>query len=277
MVLMPGCVCCGSCQFNPIGLTSSGYTAADRDSNMLLSEIHITVSTSPPGESGSAWATCSECAPATDPKTYRDVVGIRHAVPSSATYVLTKYAEGATFAGYIYDSEAFTVNALVYKQSYICASVSPGGQWTEMEIGFHRIGSRVFYIAYGNCFGPSCYPIPTQSFLASQARSPANYFSLIKNRTGQASSYTVVPSFYNATGVKVLDKPASSSDSASTITGPITEIPCTLHAPVAGGKPSGAPGYTTGPTTPSLYEFAVTAIECFYSGGLPSRSAFGDE
>jgi hypothetical protein len=244
---------------------------------MLLSEIHMTVSTSPPDESGSAWASCQECSPVTDPKTYKDVVGRRNAVPSSATYVLTKSFEGRTFAGYTYISEALWVNVLVYKQSYICATVSPGSQWTEMEITFYRIGTRVFYTAYGNCFGANCYQIPTQSLLASQGANSANQFALVKQRTGQASSYTVIPSFSNVAGVKVLDKPASSSDSASTVTGPVTEIPCTVNAPVDGGKPSSAPGYTTGPTTPSLYDFDVTAIDCFYSGGLPSRSAFVDE
>ena len=276
MVLFPGCACC--CSFKPIGLTSSGYDAADRDSNMLLSEIRVTVSTSPPGESGSAWNTCNECFPTTNPKTYRDVAGRRNAVPSSATYVLTKYVESRTYAAYSYLSEALWIDVLAYKQSYICATVSPGSQYTDMEISFYRIGSRVSYTAYGTCFSPGCYEIPTQLFLASLGSNPANSFGVIKKRTGQASSYTVAPpQRHNVVGVKVLDRPAAQFDPLSTVAGPITEIPCEVYAPVDGGKPPSADGYTIGPTNPSFYDFTVTAVECVYSGGLPSRSAFDDE
>jgi hypothetical protein len=81
----------------------------------------------------------------------------------------------------------------------------------------------------------------------------------------------------NVDGVTVLGLPASSSSSSGTYSGPITSIPSAMYHRVPFGYAPLLPGSQVGPTTASFYDFTITAIECFYSGGLPSRSAFADE
>lgn len=268
MVILPNCVCC--CPINPIGTTSES-------SSILLSEIHVTVSTSPPGESGAGGPNCgaSPALCSTNPNTHRAVFGIRNAVPSSGQYVLTKTVETISFATYAYSSESFEMQALVYKKSYICATWSPGSKWTEVELTISRAGSRVFF-TQGNCFGVQCFELPTQAFLASlEPKDPSNYFTVVKERVDATSSYRVVPSQFNVAGVTVLGRPATLFDPVSTVSGPQSVINCVANAPGHGITPSQY-NYTVGPMSSSLYAFDVTAIDCVYTGGLPNRSAFVD-
>jgi hypothetical protein len=276
MVLLPGCQCCNSCPFTPIGLTSSGYFAADRDTNILLTEIHLTLATNPPASvSGYGQGLCSTPCPG-DPPTYKRVGGQRLTSPSSGTYVLTKYVENAVFAGYTYQSESLRVIVIVYKQSYLCANVSPASQWNEIEISA-SVGSQLFY-GGGDCtFGAVCYPVPTQEFLSSRPSDPSNSLVVTKRRVGPSSSYLVVGQRYNVEGVTFLGLPVSDSSSGGTYSGPITSMPSVVYHRVPFGYAPLFPGYQVGPTSASFYDFEITAMECFYSGGLPSRSAFVDE
>ena len=285
MVLLPGCGCCGSssCGINPIGLTSSSYTATDSATNILLQEIWVTVSVPNAAERGfaSGVGTIAE-----QPNRYNRVTAEINTVPSSGVYVLTKSAENTNYADYYYGSYELVMTIRVQKQSYICW-LQQTTDYEDYRITFGNVGERLSY-SQGVFPSSDFYEIPSVAFVKSRpvqsgigfSASDEHQFRVEKYRTAAGSQYAARPTS-SPTGWKVFGQQLAGQFQPVLKTGPITTLDAQLfQATNRCGATSN--GWVYGPCSSSggyyeaLYDFYIPAIECIYSGGLPNRSAFTD-